>query len=336
MNLVLACRRADRIPFVPAIYEHKAALIGKTPSEVAQSEELLVYAALAEFETYRPDLLTVGMDVYNVEAEALGCKVKYYDTHDVPGIEQHLEITQVLHRPKRLDPVRSGRMGIFLRAAASLNKQLGTEVLVRGAVCGPFSLSCELVGCENMLLAMLDNNESAMAVFDLAIQTCGDYAEAFIKYGIDVVIFDSRAAPPFVSPLTWEQRLLTHYKQLTARLRRAGAHHVPLVIGGKTSSIASVLTRSGATEFLCDWGCDLNTWQEACARASAPFRANLDARLIHTGTVAEIRSQSLALVQQGESIPGFIVGTGVCAYDTPPQNILAVKEIIKAAAAGEL
>jgi hypothetical protein len=81
MNLVLACRRADRIPFVPAIYEHKAALIGKTPSEVAQSEELLVYAALAEFETYRPDLLTVGMDVYNVEAEALGCKVKYYDTH---------------------------------------------------------------------------------------------------------------------------------------------------------------------------------------------------------------------------------------------------------------
>jgi hypothetical protein len=38
------------IKWEPAIYEHKAALIGKTPAEVANSAELLTQAVLKEYE----------------------------------------------------------------------------------------------------------------------------------------------------------------------------------------------------------------------------------------------------------------------------------------------
>ncbi len=329
MDLVFACKHADRVPFVPAIYEHKAFLLNKTPSEVAQSEDLMVNGGLAEFDTYRPDLLTVGLDVYNVEAEALGCKVKYHGTTDVPGVESHFSSIDGLVGRNHVDPERSGRMGLFLRAAERLHQQLRAQVHVRGAVSGPFSLSCELIGCENMLIALLEDTSTAVDVLEIAAQTCGDYACAFIKRGVDAVIFDSRAAPPFVSPSTWERQLLPCYMKLTAQMRQAGARHIPLVIGGNTTSIVPVLIRTGATQFLCDWGSNFNTWRDTCAGITAPFRANLDARLIHTGTVAAITAQTQALLEQAASVPGFILGTGVCAYDINPANILTVREILE-------
>lgn len=65
----------EKLPWQPAIYEHKAALIGCTPLEVACDADLFVEALLKEHEVYEADFLTVGLDVYNVEAEALGAEL---------------------------------------------------------------------------------------------------------------------------------------------------------------------------------------------------------------------------------------------------------------------
>jgi uroporphyrinogen decarboxylase len=72
-------KRPGAIPFMPAVYEQKAWFIGKTPSEVCRDEDLLVDAVIAEEEALRPDGVIVGIDVYNVEAEAVGCAVSYPD-----------------------------------------------------------------------------------------------------------------------------------------------------------------------------------------------------------------------------------------------------------------
>ncbi|NLH75514.1 MAG: hypothetical protein GX465_00560, partial [Acidobacteria bacterium] len=74
-----AFEAVDRVPFVPAVYEHKARLVGRSPSEVCRSLDLLLEALARERELYGPDALTVGLDVYNVEAEAAGCAVRYFD-----------------------------------------------------------------------------------------------------------------------------------------------------------------------------------------------------------------------------------------------------------------
>ena len=83
----VAFEPADKPPFVPAIYEHKARLIGRSPSEVCRSLDLLGEALHKELEVYDPDVLTVGLDVYNVEAEAVGCEVRYFgNAPDVPAV----------------------------------------------------------------------------------------------------------------------------------------------------------------------------------------------------------------------------------------------------------
>ena len=73
MNAVLHGQQVDRFPFVPSIYEHGARVIGKSPYETSRSAELTAMAALKSWETYQHDLVTVGVDIYNVEVEAFGC-----------------------------------------------------------------------------------------------------------------------------------------------------------------------------------------------------------------------------------------------------------------------
>jgi len=135
IKLVLSGQKADRVPFVPAIYEHKAFLIGKTPSEVACDDELLFQAVMEEFNTYRADLLTVGLDVYNIEAEALGCKIKFYKTNDVPAIEEHILKDKVsLDSLKIPNPLKDGRMPILIKVGRKVLGKLSNEVRVRGAM----------------------------------------------------------------------------------------------------------------------------------------------------------------------------------------------------------
>jgi len=52
----LSGHSTERNLFCPAIYEHKAKLIGESVARVAQDTDLLVKAVLAEYETYQPDM----------------------------------------------------------------------------------------------------------------------------------------------------------------------------------------------------------------------------------------------------------------------------------------
>ncbi len=70
---------SGNIRWQPAIYEHKAALIGRKPIEVACDAELFTQALLKEYEVYGADFLTVGLDVYNIEADVQAFKAALGD-----------------------------------------------------------------------------------------------------------------------------------------------------------------------------------------------------------------------------------------------------------------
>ena len=64
-EIIKSDKKPPRIPFVPTLFEHAARVINKTPSEVAQNEDLLVKSQLACYEKYKHDLVSVGVDIYN-------------------------------------------------------------------------------------------------------------------------------------------------------------------------------------------------------------------------------------------------------------------------------
>jgi uroporphyrinogen decarboxylase len=320
---------ADRVPFVPAVYEHKARLVGRSPSEVCVSLDLLLEALARELEVYDPDVLTVGLDVYNVEAEAVGCEVRYFGASpDVPAVAAPLlEGPRGLDRLRRPDPGRDGRMPLFLEAAERVARGKGRDLVVRGAVTGPFSLACALAGTEAVLIATLEEPPFVRDLLAFAAQVAVDFGTAFLARGVEPVLFDSKASPAAASPRVFHEFVMPVYRDLVVPgLRKAGARTLPLIIGGDTTPVLEDLLATGAGQLLCDAGADLERFLKRCRDERRALRASVDARLVHTGRPAEIREEARRILTRAAGQRGFLFGCGVVAYDCDPANVVALRE----------
>lgn len=324
-----AFEAVDRVPFVPAVYEHKARLIGRSPSEVCRSLDLLLEALARERELYGPDALTVGLDVYNVEAEAAGCAVRYFDGGtDVPAVAAPLLAGPGdLAKLGRPDPGRDGRLPLMVEAAARLVREAGEAVAVRGAVSGPFSLACALAGTEQVLVATLEDPPFVRRLLERAAMIAADFGAAFLAKGAEPVLFDSKASPGAASPRVFREFVLPVYRDLLVpALREAGARTVPLIVGGDTTPILEDLLDTGAGQLLCDAGSDLARFAARCREARRALRVSVDARLVHRGTPDAVRREATRLLGAAGSGPGILFGCGVVAYDCEPANVLALRE----------
>lgn len=331
VETVYALGKPDRIPFVPAIYEHKARLIGRSPSQVCRNAELLYESLLAELRVYDPDMLVVGLDVYNVEAEALGCRVVYFeDSNHVPGITAPLlESAGDLDRLGLPDPESGGRMPLYLRVAGALQCELGAGMIIRGALTGPFSMACELLGAERFLMTVVEDPAFARRLLEFTAEVTAGYGAAFARRGVEPILFDSRATPRLSSPRVFRQLVMPVYRDIVIpRLRAAGARWIPLIIGGDTSSVIDDLIATGASQLLCDAGADLGLFLAKTGAARVPFRASVDARLVHGGPPDAIRAAARAVLEKCSHHPGFLFGCGVVAYDCDPAHVIALRECL--------
>ena len=328
----LRCGAPRAVPlFLPAVYEHKAWFIGSTPSAISRNADLLARALLAEYEALGPDALVVGVDVYNLEAEAVGCAVTYYEGADpnIPGIKSGDHAVQVgddLACARLPDPHTAGRMPVNIGAARQVRRALGDDYWLRGAVSGPFSLAISLVGAEALFLACLDQPGWVHSLLDYTGRIIKEFSKGYIDAGAELILFDSQASPALLSPAMYEEFVLPITRDFIAWAATQGVRDVPLIIGGNTTPIAPLLAQTGANNLLCDFTGDFDRWSAACLAAGRALRRNLSPHLIQTGTPEAIYEVAKAEVGRGKDRPGFIMGTAVVPFGTPTANVLAVKQ----------
>jgi uroporphyrinogen decarboxylase len=331
VELVLRCAAPRRTPlFLPAIYEHKAWFIGSTPSAISRDANLLTRALLAEFEAVGPDALVVGVDVYNLEAEAAGCAVTFYEGDDtsIPGIKPGNHIIQVgddLANAKVPNPLKDGRMPVNLEAARRVRHEVGSDYWLRGAISGPFSLAISLVGAETLYMACMDQPEWVQELLRYADRIIREFSKGYIDAGAELIIFDSQASPELLSPGMYEEIVLPITQDLAAWAATQGVRDVPLVIGGNTTRIAGLLARTGCNNLLCDFTADFDQWAAVCRSAKKAMRRNLAPRFLETATPEQVHEAAALEVARGRDLPGFIMGTAVIPFGTPTANVLAVK-----------
>jgi uroporphyrinogen decarboxylase len=339
IEAVYALQPTGRIPFVPAIYEHKGALIGKSPSQICRNADYLYAGLIKELETYDPDMLVIGIDVYNVEAEALGCKVVYFEnSNDCPGI-----VTPIVDSPAALeklgvpDPEQVGRMPLYLDVAGRLHREIGRSIIARGAVTGPYSMAAELIGAEKFVLLTVDDPAFARKVVDFCARVTVEFGKAFLSRGVEPILFDSRATPTLASPRIFRNLVLPVYRDyVLPELKAAGGRFLPLIIGGNTTPIIDDLIATGATQFLSDHPANLAKWCEKALAARVPVRANVDALLVNRGPAAAVRRQAVGILKDFHNHPGFLLGCGVVAHDGVPGYVHAIRHAIDDLAAGRL
>jgi uroporphyrinogen decarboxylase len=319
-----------KIPFVPAIYEHKAALINRTPSQVCRERDLMVEAVVKEYETYGADQVVVGIDVYNVEAEALGSRVTYFEDNGCPAIKEPLiRDFDSISNLKTINPGKHGRMTLFTEAAGKIKDKIGDKTEVLGAVSAPFTMASTIMDFEFLLMEMVSSPDDVKKLLEFTLQVCLDYSKAFMDQGVGVVFFDSRSAPPFMSSGMFRDFLLPCYSRLFHELKEQGLSEVPLVIGGDTEIIMEDIVETGVTLALADFPVHRMRFKEFVEKhAGIRYRVNVDPMLFQEQKKEELLSEVKEVIDIFGNDTGFILGTGILPYDTDPEIVLAVKDLL--------
>lgn len=328
MKLVSQGKKADRIPFLPTVFEHGARFIGKTPSETAVDRNLLAEAHLKAYECYKHDAVTVGIDVYNIEAEALGCVVKFHDDNSIPGILVH-GMREGIEFGKLAFSTNLGRIQNVLTAADRVNKTIGHEVSVCLGICGPFSIAAELLSYDNIVFKCIDDPDEVHSFLNAILKFQKDYCNEIIRLGLGITIFESWATPPLISPEVYREFVMPWEKELITHIKKQGIGSVPLVIGGDTTSILDDMMSTGTTLIVADYKVDLGHYIKKASSKNLMLRGNIDPKLVERGPIDDILENAERILEKAKGYDRFVLGTGVIPYDTPPENVLAIKDFLE-------
>jgi uroporphyrinogen decarboxylase len=285
---------------------------------------------LAAYERYSHDLVTLGVDIYNLEAEALGAEVGYYDSIDIPGIKE-----PILHDPRQLrewsipDPGKDGRLPMFIEAGSRVKAALQGKVLVGGSVCGPFTLACILRGIDHFLLDSIRNP----AFFVDTLRFCNDvaqvYGKALISAGLGLSINESFCNQPFISPNTYARLVLPIHQKMIRSFKDMGMKNVGLIIGGDTLAMAPHLLRTGTSILIADYNTDHAAFKKAAIEAQVAVRGNVDPKLLEFGGEAELRPAAQKVIDACKQGGRFMLGTGVVPYHAKPENLDFLSDLTK-------
>ena len=88
--------------------------------------------------------------------------VYFEDSNDVPGIVQPIIDSRAGLGAAGRARLREGdaRMPVYLEVAARLDQEIGRDVILRGAVTGPYSMAAELIGAEKFVMLTVDDPAS--------------------------------------------------------------------------------------------------------------------------------------------------------------------------------
>jgi len=325
---ILNNKKPDRIPFAPAIYEHKAALIKKSPSKVCNNNDLLCNAIEKEYETYQPDILVVGIDIYNIEAEALGCEINYNCGNEVPTIKNRILNDSNLKDLKIPNPLKDGRMPLIIEATKKIYAKYGNDVYICTGVSGPFSLASSLMGDENLLITSIENPEYLNDVLQFTTEVIKKYSQSILETGSDVIVFDSASAPPLVSPNQFKENILPFVKDLFNHLRKNGSKFLSYIVGGDTIANLDSYVEAGIKNIICDFNADINKFIEKTKTSDITIRKNINPMHLISKNKTEIYNEVSKIMELTKEFNRIIFGTGILPYNTDPEMVQYLKKII--------
>ena len=130
--------------FAPSVYEHCARLIGRSPWDVSRDPGLLFEGQAEAYRRYGHRPVVVGVDIYNLEAEAYGATVQQPDGDGIPAITTPLVSSAAQFRDlPAFDPDVSGRLPLVIAVGCRLKAEF-PDADVRVPLSGPFSIAASL------------------------------------------------------------------------------------------------------------------------------------------------------------------------------------------------
>lgn len=314
--------------FSPAVYEHCAALIGRRPWEVSRDAELLFAAQAEAFRRYRHRPVVVGVDIYNLEAEAYGAAVSEPEGNGIPAITEHpLSTVAELHG---LPPLAAdaGRIPMVLATARRLQHAL-PEADVRVPVAGPFSVAANLLGFDALLIEAFTQAAATGAALRHLAEGQAGFVRLVHEAGLGIAFFESAATPPLLSPELFRAVALPPLGWLLGTASGIMERPVPCIMGGNTAPILEDLLGTGTGYVICpapgetDQAAFMATMR---AHPGVTVRVNMAPAITARGRWPEVRAEVDRIARLVAGRPNTCLGTGALPFETAPETVRRIAE----------
>ncbi len=311
------------------VFEHAAALIGRTPWDVSRDADLLFEAQAEAFRLYRHQPLTAAIDHYNLAPEAYGAVVARTDGHGVPAITKPLlATTDGLLGLRPFDASRDGRIPMILEVASRLKREF-PEAEVAVPVDGPFSIASALVGFDRLLCDAVEGPDRVQSALVHLIEGQVTLADQARVLGLEVACAESAAGPPLLSPGLFRRVELPVLKTLLARMGRIMGHPIACLMGGDTVRILDELLETGSPYLVCPHETDQVAFvKKLWDRPEIRVRVNLHAGIIARGSWDELRAEAGRVLAFARDRPNTMVGAGVLPYEMRPEAIFRLQDYL--------
>ncbi len=321
---VLEGRPADCLPQMPITMMFAADQLGVPYGKYATDHQLLVEAQILTAERFDFDYVSCISDPTR-EATDCGAAIQFFDDQP-PAIDESralLADKRTLAKLEIPDPLGGGRMHDRVRAAALLKQRIGGQKLIEGWIEGPCAEAADLRGINVLMTDFFDDPDFVRELFEFILQMELRFAQAQVDAGIDIMGIGDAAAS-LVGPKIYQELVLPYEKRMVDAVHAMGVK-VRLHICG---NIGRILPGIGSL------ACDLVDVDYMVPLAQARqemgpdqvLSGNIDpVSVLQRGTPESITAAVAECHRQ--AAPRYILAAGCeIPRDTPPQNVLALRD----------
>jgi uroporphyrinogen decarboxylase len=318
----------DRVPVFPLVTAHAARVAGISVRDYYTDGTAMARSQLVSQETYGIDFISFFSEV-GLVAEALGSQFDYPED-DLPLLTRPkwTDLTQLDDRV--VDPVRDGRLRVYLDAVNYAYEARGDTVPILAYVPAPFTTAQQLVDQEAFLLGLLTEPERVKELLAYATRSITRFCRAIIGAGGLPILVDPLASGSVISAEHYREFALPSEAEVIRYLHRYDLD-VVLHICGDTRVTIAMMAETGADLL----SIDRIEIADAVAGAGQTCRiiGNYDTSAMLLSEPAAIEGAVAEMVTAGLKCPkGFVAATGCeVPVETPPENVRAFVRAAKQA-----
>lgn len=320
--------------FCPSVYEHAARIIGRTPWEVSRDGTLLAAGHIEAYRLYAHRPVVVGIDIYNLEAEAYGAIVQRASGHGIPAIHDFpYPRVEDLLRLSPFDPDSAARVPMVLQAAQEVARAC-PQADVRVPVAGPFSVAGNLVGLEALLCAVATQPDLVVTALTHLVDGQIQFCRAITDRRLGIAFFESAAAPPLLSPAQFRAVELPVLQVMLRAVAGITGSPPAFIMGGDTALIVDAMMETGTGYVCCPAETDQPAFMERMqAHPDVTVRVNMDPWPLVAGDDESIRKEVDRVLRLAQNRTRVCIGTGVLPYEVEPQTVLRTRRMIRSTTA---
>jgi uroporphyrinogen decarboxylase len=323
ITAVMRGEKVTRIPWIPFVGCHGGALIDVNAEEYLKSADHMVAGIAEAIKRYKADGIPVTFDL-QIEAEALGCKLKWAEENP-PAVVSHPLLDGKNLPDLKIPKITDGRIQLILDAAKRIRAQ-HPDVALYGLVTGPFTLALHLLGTD-LFMKMFEDEHYIHQLLDFCKDVCLTMSDRYIESGCDIIAMvdpmTSQIGPDQFRQFVSEPALL-----IFDHLRQKDVLGSFFVCGHAQQNVEA-MCECKPDNVSVDENIPLDYVRDVCKRCGISFGGNMQLTVILLlGTEEDSQRNALSCMDTGGP-EGFILAPGCdLPYATPPQNLEAVAQIV--------